>query len=70
VIPQPSILCQELGSSAKLLQDLEQILVQVGAVKQNDSRLKPDDSELEQASSSIKAGKPATATDDEDSDWD
>jgi hypothetical protein len=52
--------------------DLERVLVQVGAIEQNDSRLKPEDGELEQRSgSSVRAGKPSTApTDDDDSDWD
>jgi hypothetical protein len=47
---------------------MERVLVDVGAVKLGDSRLKRKTDEAEENTSSIRQGK--TMGDDEDSDWD
>ncbi|KAF1913461.1 thioredoxin-like protein [Ampelomyces quisqualis] len=58
----------ELGGVRTNTQDLEKLLVDLGAVKLNDQRLHKKKGPAEETASKIRQGK--TTGDDDDSDWD
>lgn len=67
------VTCKELRGSATGVEDLEQMLVQVGALKVGDSRLRrreEEDGEGEREGKTIRQGARKAAVDDDDSDWD
>lgn len=59
------------ANSLTAVVDIEKILLDLGAIKHNDSRLKRRDLDADQSErqSSIKQGNRPKATDDDDSDW-
>jgi hypothetical protein len=67
-IKRQIVTLRELGGVRTGVQDLERLLVDVGAVRLGDSRLKKRREEGEQGKSGIRQG--TTAGDGEDSDWD
>lgn len=66
------VTCKELKGSATGVDDLEQVLLQVGAIKHGDSRLRArgEEGEREQEGKTIRQGARKAAVDDDDSDWD
>jgi hypothetical protein len=67
-IKRQIVTLRELGGVRTGVQDLERLLVDVGAVTLGDSRLKKKAEEGEETRSGIRQG--TTVGDDEDSDWD
>ncbi|MCJ1291040.1 hypothetical protein MMC34_002582 [Xylographa carneopallida] len=68
-IQKQLITLRELGGQSISLEELQKLLVDVGAVKDNDyrvSRFRP----IESASKNIRGGTRTTAADDDDDDWD
>lgn len=67
------VTCKELKGNATNMEDMEQVLLQVGAINHGDSRLKKRDDEDEDAEregKTIRQGVRKAAVDDDDSDWD
>jgi len=60
--------------TARAVADIVQMIVDVGAVKQNDSRIRPENDEDSGSRGNIKVGKTNAASganeDDNDDDWD
>lgn len=72
-IKRQVVTLRELKGSATRIGDVEEMLVQVGAVKVGDSRLKRNEKEDEEGDhegKKIKQGARKAAVDDDDSDWD
>ena len=69
-IKRQIVTLRELKGTSTNLQDLEYMLVEVGAVGKNDVRLKQSNREEEVRQKSIKTGKPTVEDDDDDDDWD
>lgn len=67
-IKRQLVTLRDLNGPRTNVQDLEKLLVDVGAVKLGDSRLKRKTADADGSTSKIGQGK--TAGDDEDSDWD
>lgn len=67
------VTCKELKGSGTSAEDMEQVLLQVGAIMHGDSRLKKRDDydeDAEQEGKTIRQGARKAAVDDDDSDWD
>ncbi|KAF2856525.1 phosducin family protein [Plenodomus tracheiphilus IPT5] len=67
-IKRQIVTLRDLNGPRTSVQDLEKVLVDVGAVKLGDSRLKKKTEDTGERTSGIRQGK--TTGDDEDSDWD
>ncbi|KAH7381618.1 phosducin family protein [Pyrenochaeta sp. MPI-SDFR-AT-0127] len=67
-IKRQIVTLRELGGVRTNVQHLEKLLVDVGAVRQGDSRLQRKQQEEDVNTSTIRQGK--TTADDDDSDWD
>lgn len=61
----------ELNGTKTTPEDVQNVLVSVGALKHNDARLqKKDEEQAPQGNGSIRVGKSSTAQDEDDDDWD
>ncbi|EMD90155.1 hypothetical protein COCC4DRAFT_19165 [Bipolaris maydis ATCC 48331] len=67
-IKRQIVTLMQLAGPRTSVQDLEKVLVDVGAVKLGDSRLQQKKEEGEESSNKIRQGK--TVAEDDDSDWD
>ncbi|USP82821.1 uncharacterized protein yc1106_10095 [Curvularia clavata] len=68
-IKRQIVTLMQLAGPRTSLQDVEKLLVDVGAVKLGDSRLQRKKDDEDETSNKIRQGKTATV-DDDDSDWD
>jgi hypothetical protein len=75
-IKRQVVTLRELGGVKTTMRDLERVLVDVGAVEENDMRVKRRDSEDDdegqrQGTTSIRTGgRPRAVVDQDDDDWD
>lgn len=71
-IKRQLVTLQELNGSQTTFEDLQCVLISVGALRHNDSRLqKKEEGSISQNNGSIRTGKTSRQNDeDEDSDWD
>lgn len=69
-IKRQIVTLRELRGQQTTLEDLQNLLVSVGAVKQNDHRVLRKDRDDGEPQSSIRSGHNASAADDDDDDWD
>jgi hypothetical protein len=71
-IKKQLVTLMELKGKQTRVQDVEQVLVDVGAVKMKDTRLSKNQREDEDAvvKTGIRSGNKTATVDDDDSDWD
>ncbi|MCJ1321582.1 hypothetical protein MMC15_006927 [Xylographa vitiligo] len=68
-IQKQLVTLRELGGQSTKLEDLQRLLVDVGAVKDNDYRVSRSKAN-EPASKNLRGGTATTSVDDDDDDWD
>lgn len=69
-IKKQLVTLRELGGARANIEDFEEMLVQLGAVKRGDARMKRDKEEVVEEKRGIRSSDRPARDDDEDSDWD
>lgn len=69
-IQRQVVTLREFSGVKTNMSDLERLLVEVGAVKENDSRLKRSDSEEQSERRGLKVTRGKSQKDEDDDDWD